>query len=79
MSTQLNELDLSNERAAKVVFASQNISLDSGSYACCERPVLDTASPGSFTSSSFYSADKVIETDSCDCSSDSYIQMKKTH
>ena len=37
---------LSNERAAKVVFLSQNINLDSKSYACCERPVLDTASPG---------------------------------
>ena len=38
---------LSNERAAKVVFISQNINLDSESYACCERPVLDTASTGS--------------------------------
>ena len=64
---------LPNERAAKVVFVSQNVNLDSESYACCERPVLDTTSPGSCASCSFDSADKVIEIDSCDCSSDSYI------
>ena len=58
---------LSNERAAKVVFVSQNLNLDSESYACCEKPVLDTASPGSYASCSFHSADKVIEIDSCDC------------
>ena len=69
---------LSNERAAKVVFVSQNISLDSESYTCSERPVLDTASPGSYASCCFHSADKVIEIDSRDCSSDSYILMKKT-
>ena len=63
----------SNERAAKVVFVSQNIYLDSESYACCERPVFDTASPGSYASCSFHSTVKVIEIDSCDCSSDSYI------
>ena len=64
---------LSNKRAAKVVFASQNINLGSESYACCERPVLDTASPGSYASCIFHSADEVIEIDSCHCSSDSYI------
>ena len=64
---------LSNERAAKVVFVSQNINLNSESYACCERPFLYTASPGSYASCSFHSADKVIEIESCDCSSDSYI------
>ena len=63
----------SNKRAAKVEFVSQNINLDRKSYACCERPVLDTASPGSYASCSFHSADKVIEIDSYDCSSDSYI------
>ena len=74
MSTQLNEINrLFNERAANVVFVSQNINLDSEGYACCERPVLDTASPGSYASCSFHSADKVSEIDSCDCSSDSYI------
>ena len=69
---------LSNERAAKVVFVSQNMNLDSESYACCERPVLDKVSPGSYASSSFHSAVKVIEIDSCDCSLDSYIKVKKT-
>ena len=64
---------LSNERAAKVVFASQNVNLDSENYAFCERPVLDTASPGSYASCSFHSADKVIEIDSCNYGSDSYI------
>ena len=64
---------LYNERAAKVVFVFQNINLDSESYACCERPVLDIASPGSYASCSFHSAEKVIEIDSCDCSSDSHI------
>ena len=64
---------LSNERAAKAVFVSQTINLDSESYACCERPVLDTASPDSYASCSFHIADKVIEIDSCDCRSDSYI------
>ena len=44
---------LSNERAAKVVFVSENINLDSESYACCERPVLDTASPGSYNAVAF--------------------------
>ena len=58
---------LSNKRAAKVVFVSQNLNLDSESYACCEKPVLDTASPGSYASCSFHSADKVIEIGSCDC------------
>ena len=72
MSKQLNENRRSNEKAVKVVFVSQNINLDSDSYACCEKPVLDTASPGSYASCSFYSADKV-------CSSDLYIQMKKTN
>ena len=38
---------LSNERAEKVVFVFQNINLDSESYACCERPVIDTAFPSS--------------------------------
>ena len=31
---------LSNERAAKVVFVSQNINLDCESYACCEGQLL---------------------------------------
>ena len=69
---------LSNERAAKVVFVFQNINLDSESYTCCERPVFNSASPGSYGSCSFRSADSVIEIDSCDSSSDSYIEMKKT-
>ena len=78
---------LSNQKAAKVVFVSQNINLGNESYACCERPVLDTTSPGSpvkvnqvmlCQELAFYSADKVIKIDSCDCSSDSYIKMKKT-
>ena len=64
---------LSNERPAKVVFVSQNTNLDGESYTCCERPVLDTASLDSCASCSFHSADKVIEIDSCHCSSDSYI------
>ena len=64
---------LFNERVAKVVFVSQNLNLDSKSYARCERPVLDTASPGSYASCSFHSADKVNEIDSCHCSSDSCI------
>ena len=64
---------LFNERAARVVFVSQNINLDSESYACCERSVLDTTSPGSYVSCSFHSADKVIEIDSRDCNSNSYI------
>ena len=64
---------LFNERAAKVVFVSQNINFDSESYACCERPVLARASPGSYASCSFHNANKVIEIDSCDSSSDSYI------
>ena len=64
---------LPNERAAKVVFVSLNINLDSESYACCEKPVLDTASPVSYANCSFHSADKVIEIESYDCSSDSYI------
>ena len=64
---------LSNEKAPKLVFVSQNKNLSSETNACCKRPVLDTASPGSYASCSFHSADKVIEIDSCDCSSDSYI------
>ena len=59
---------LSNERAAKVIFVSQTISLDEKSYACCESPVLDRTSPGSSASCSFHSAEKVIEIDICDCS-----------
>ena len=51
----------------------QNINLNSESYACCEKPILDTATPGSYASCSFHSADKVIEIDSCDCRLDSYI------
>ena len=64
---------LSNERAEKLVFVSQNINLDGEGYACCERPVLDTVSTGSYASCNFHSVDEVIEIDSCDCSSDSYI------
>ena len=64
---------LCNEKAAKVIFVYQNINLDSKSSACCERPVLDTALPGSCASCSFHRADNVIEIDSCDCYSDSYI------
>ena len=63
----------SNERAEKVVFVSQTKILDSESYACCKRPVLDIASLGLHASCSFHTADKVIEIDSCDCISDSYI------
>ena len=64
---------LFNERAAKVVLVFQNINLDSKSFACCERAILDTASPSSYANCSFHRSEKVIEIDSCDCSSDSYI------
>ena len=66
---------LSNEREAKVVpvYVFRDINLDSESYACCERPILDTASLNSYTICIYHSADKVFEIDSCDCSSDSFI------